>query len=61
MPCLSLKEFYIGSEWRPAVFGMTASPVATKGNNSIHDNNVHYTLSIFSFILFQRYNFVALK
>ncbi|XP_062205319.1 LOW QUALITY PROTEIN: endoribonuclease Dicer homolog 3b-like [Phragmites australis] len=32
-----MKEFYIGSEWRPAVFGMTASPVATKGASTIED------------------------
>ncbi|KAL6643233.1 hypothetical protein ACP70R_021414 [Stipagrostis hirtigluma subsp. patula] len=32
-----MKEFYIGSEWRPAVFGMTASPVATKGASTIQD------------------------
>ncbi|KAM0895590.1 hypothetical protein ACQ4PT_023745 [Festuca glaucescens] len=25
-----MKEFYLGSQWRPAVFGMTASPVATE-------------------------------
>ncbi|KAL6883304.1 hypothetical protein ACP4OV_010718 [Aristida adscensionis] len=32
-----MKEFYIGSEQRPAVFGMTASPVATKGASTIQD------------------------
>jgi endoribonuclease Dicer len=35
-----MKEFYFGSQWRPDVFGMTASPVATKGKNSTHDNHV---------------------
>ncbi|RLN16547.1 hypothetical protein C2845_PM02G11130 [Panicum miliaceum] len=32
-----MKEFYADSEWRPAVFGMTASPVATKGASTIED------------------------
>ncbi|CAL4933981.1 unnamed protein product [Urochloa decumbens] len=32
-----MKEFYVNSEWRPAVFGMTASPVAAKGASTIED------------------------
>ncbi|KAJ1295101.1 hypothetical protein BS78_01G198000 [Paspalum vaginatum] len=32
-----MKEFYIDSEWGPAVFGMTASPVAMKGASTIED------------------------
>ncbi|RLN41300.1 Type III restriction enzyme, res subunit family protein, expressed [Panicum miliaceum] len=32
-----MKEFYADSEWRPAIFGMTASPVATKGASTIED------------------------
>nr|CAB3494370.1 unnamed protein product [Digitaria exilis] len=31
------EEFYDVSEWKPAVFGMTASPVATKGAYTIDD------------------------
>ncbi|KAM0865318.1 hypothetical protein ACQ4PT_043361 [Festuca glaucescens] len=36
-----MKEFYLGSQWRPAVFGMTASPVATKGTSTIQDCEAH--------------------
>ncbi|CAD6212969.1 unnamed protein product [Miscanthus lutarioriparius] len=32
-----MKEFYIDSEWRPAIFGMTASPVSKKGASTIED------------------------
>ncbi|KAF8723143.1 hypothetical protein HU200_022299 [Digitaria exilis] len=32
-----MMEFYDVSEWKPAVFGMTASPVATKGAYTIDD------------------------
>ena len=39
---LEFKEFYADSEWRPAVFGMTASPVATKGKSSAHGNHVYF-------------------
>ncbi|ONM05636.1 dicer-like 102 [Zea mays] len=31
------EEFYIDSEWRPAIFGMTASPVSKKGASTIED------------------------
>ncbi|VAH04530.1 unnamed protein product [Triticum turgidum subsp. durum] len=36
-----MKEFYLGSQWRPAVFGMTASPVATKGTCTVQDCEAH--------------------
>uniref|UniRef100_K4AJR2 Uncharacterized protein n=1 Tax=Setaria italica TaxID=4555 RepID=K4AJR2_SETIT len=32
-----MKEFYVDSDWRPTIFGMTASPVATKGASTIGD------------------------
>ncbi|KAG0549124.1 hypothetical protein BDA96_01G228300 [Sorghum bicolor] len=32
-----MKEFYIDSEWRPAIFGMTASPVSKRGASTIED------------------------
>ncbi|KAF2914107.1 hypothetical protein DAI22_10g137500 [Oryza sativa Japonica Group] len=36
-----MKEFYFGSQWRPDVFGMTASPVATKGASTLHNCEAH--------------------
>uniref|UniRef100_J3N3J6 Uncharacterized protein n=1 Tax=Oryza brachyantha TaxID=4533 RepID=J3N3J6_ORYBR len=36
-----MKEFYFGSQWRPDVFGMTASPVATKGASTVQDCEEH--------------------
>lgn len=52
---MSLKEFYVDSDWRPTVFGMTASPVATKGRSSVElESCESCALSLFVFFVKNR-------